>query len=976
MDYASFVFRHFGEKPVCVVSTDHLVESVFGDVLQAAKNVLAAQGDEPRAIAQFADGRQVAVGSAFCALLTNGADKVAHAVLGESQSVTEASYKVHRRVGDMEIVTSGRGRELYVRKTGEGEPAYMVEFDTTGDKLTHEVFRWSRGDWQPADKVPGGPAMERALKTAYYELHGPDLAFPRNESSDDKTEIAQTILQQLGGKMFMVMTGAKVFGVDGDDSRVNLKLKIGRGARNGISVVVITYNRGADDYSMSFQTRAGRVVKEYDGIYGDNLASLFKEETGFDTSLGSMRRRMESIDEATQLPKSPLKGKPWDQVTAMGKDGYTVSIWRGQKTKWHYSLTNPQGGGSGGPAEGTKVMDVIFRALNIINPPKRAWIVVGPRDPKGGDPRQVETAFWFDLALRKPVESQSSVQEVALKDVTKTVRLPQRVSSAQKFGAKSGTASITPAVYDWAVDTFVKSEVSSVTNESTAVEKQLITILNMYGAALGTETVQVSPFGDYIRVSTRLQSPIATKPAEIKYFAMPTNENLSDQSVYDYLFEMKMGKGDREVIDAFTDQKAADSKKFTTDGKQLDGNWMGGRNIARWENDLIVFRGPDSKSAQAVQRLIRKMAPKMSLHPDERRESLGESRYPSEKMYSMIRTVDEETAAKLDKLVRGASGMREVQDAMEDANDLIQGHGVEGIMGTNDRGLQTAVLLYVNMGDTYDGTLCYDVPKKQFFVGDWGSWVEKYGDKYQVESLDEAAPTDIGPNSFDPRRAMIYFALHFEEYNYEEDRDSDDPDAQKRAADFLKMGNRGKDQFARAIMAAEDAAISEITRLIKKAKPNVRINNEGHGQGGELIMKFGVDSMEDAKAIALLVSRNTGGGDDIIYLNAPYMEARDFRLYPQGVNKRSFALTDIDEIDEGWNQPVQWTGKKNYRTVHVVWSPVNSAWITMFGDSPTGIGDSQKSIWTSLDDLKYELKTLGLKLGKKVGNGYEITNAD
>lgn len=37
-----------------------------------------------------------------------------------------------------------------------------------------------------------------------------------------------------------------------------------------------------------------------------------------------------------------------------------------------------------------------------------------------------------------------------------------------------------------------------------------------------------------------------------------------------------------------------------------------------------------------------------------------------------------------------------------------------------------AKLLYINRGDTYINTICYDVWKRKFFVGSWGEWYEDY----------------------------------------------------------------------------------------------------------------------------------------------------------------------------------------------------------------------------------------------------------
>lgn len=45
---------------------------------------------------------------------------------------------------------------------------------------------------------------------------------------------------------------------------------------------------------------------------------------------------------------------------------------------------------------------------------------------------------------------------------------------------------------------------------------------------------------------------------------------------------MKIGIKDRKVIRAFVDRRAAEGHKLSTDGRSLDGDWIGGRDIAEW----------------------------------------------------------------------------------------------------------------------------------------------------------------------------------------------------------------------------------------------------------------------------------------------------------------------------------------------------------------------------------------------------------
>lgn len=73
---------------------------------------------------------------------------------------------------------------------------------------------------------------------------------------------------------------------------------------------------------------------------------------------------------------------------------------------------------------------------------------------------------------------------------------------------------------------------------------------------------------------------------------------------------MNLTPKDKKVIDAFTDKKSAEGTKLTTDGKRLDGNWMGGNGIAEWSGGKIKFNDLGSKAAQTVERAVRKVAPK------------------------------------------------------------------------------------------------------------------------------------------------------------------------------------------------------------------------------------------------------------------------------------------------------------------------------------------------------------------------------
>ena len=107
-----------------------------------------------------------------------------------------------------------------------------------------------------------------------------------NTTTQTDMTVANTILAQLGGNRFMVMTGSKQ--PMGDAS--SLTIKIGRGAKDGINCLKVTLD-ASDTYTMTFY-KLGRApsfkvetVKELDGIYGDSLQDIFTSVTGMYTHL-------------------------------------------------------------------------------------------------------------------------------------------------------------------------------------------------------------------------------------------------------------------------------------------------------------------------------------------------------------------------------------------------------------------------------------------------------------------------------------------------------------------------------------------------------------------------------------------------------------------------------------------------------------------------------------------------------------------
>lgn len=95
-------------------------------------------------------------------------------------------------------------------------------------------------------------------------------------------KVSETILQQLGGRRFTVMTGAKNF-VGGNNT---LSFHIGRNAK-GVNGVRITLSP-MDLYDLQFLRISKRgvvVVSETSDIYYDSLPEVFTRHTGMATHL-------------------------------------------------------------------------------------------------------------------------------------------------------------------------------------------------------------------------------------------------------------------------------------------------------------------------------------------------------------------------------------------------------------------------------------------------------------------------------------------------------------------------------------------------------------------------------------------------------------------------------------------------------------------------------------------------------------------
>jgi len=101
--------------------------------------------------------------------------------------------------------------------------------------------------------------------------------------------IAQTILEQLGGRRFIVMTGAKNLLAHEDALSMRLPGNMCRQRINYLKIVLDP----SDTYTMEFGRVWGskyKVIETVEGVYCDMLCDIFTSKTGMETSLGTMGR--------------------------------------------------------------------------------------------------------------------------------------------------------------------------------------------------------------------------------------------------------------------------------------------------------------------------------------------------------------------------------------------------------------------------------------------------------------------------------------------------------------------------------------------------------------------------------------------------------------------------------------------------------------------------------------------------------------
>ena len=163
--------------------------------------------------------------------------------------------KKKRTLGQKEI---GMAYSVLLKK----KPNFEIGFDSTDREMLRDIL-----------------IKLRKLDPDYSKKESVDAVLTFGEAVDMKQ--GTEILNQLGGKRFMMFTGAKHFGV----GKEGLSFKIGRNSKQ-VNHIKIDYDRGRDLYNMKFDWVTKRGIKNkktVKGVYADQLQRVFSMHTGMAT---------------------------------------------------------------------------------------------------------------------------------------------------------------------------------------------------------------------------------------------------------------------------------------------------------------------------------------------------------------------------------------------------------------------------------------------------------------------------------------------------------------------------------------------------------------------------------------------------------------------------------------------------------------------------------------------------------------------
>ena len=153
---------------------------------------------------------------------------------------------------------------------------------------------------------------------------------------------------------------------------------------------------------------------------------------------------------------------------------------------------------------------------------------------------------------------------------------------------------------------------------------------------------------------------------------------------------------------------------------------------------------------------------------------------------------------------------------------------------------------------------------------------------------------------------LLYFDIHFEEYNLEEDLGEHGEHYHLKGEYSLEDLENGNAELTQELLELEWKALRGIERDLREVldKDSLfprSVHNEGHDYLGVLVCKIYIKNLEELKKVNEYISSNHIGGDDEIGSDAPYHTIRGFMFFPNGLSNTRIDSRDWEEYFEDYD---------------------------------------------------------------------------
>ena len=221
-----------------------------------------------------------------------------------NEGVKDEAYKEGLSAGDAVVVALSKGWAKAPKENTKKAWAPIVA-KYAGEQEFQNDSQWGKGF---------GSAL-----TGHF---GKDMKL-ESEGEDD---VATIILKQMGGfGRLKAMLGAKNFSKDASSLTFQWPSKQ-RSKGNAVKISL----RGDDTYDMEF-FNGPKSVKKYDGVYNDQLKSIFEKQTGLYLTMSAASPEGDELAEASEVGREQLPAYAAQNVKSIEKivGGDFETAWKG-----------------------------------------------------------------------------------------------------------------------------------------------------------------------------------------------------------------------------------------------------------------------------------------------------------------------------------------------------------------------------------------------------------------------------------------------------------------------------------------------------------------------------------------------------------------------------------------------------------------------------------------------------------------------